>query len=284
MTLRNLVRCATANATQARRLAPRLSRAVAATVLAVGVAAIPQPVDAAPAGDYVALGDSYSSGTGSRDYYDENCQRSNYSYPALTAQRIGATLDLQACSGATVADITANQLGALNAETDYVTMTVGGNDAGFTDVMFECAQPGWASDCDGAVDGAQAYIRDTLPGSLDGLYDQIASRAPNATVVVGSYPRLFNGEDCNAGTFFSPAEEQRLNATADQLASVIAAQASAHGFGFADVRDAFVGHAVCDSEEWINGLSNPVGESYHPNRTGYVGYADVFGGVFGGVL
>lgn len=276
MTLRNLVRCSIARVRGARALAPRLSRTGAAAVLAIGVAAVPQPVGAASASDYVALGDSYSSGTGSRDYYDENCQRSNYSYPALTAQRLGAALDLQACGGATVAGVTANQLGALDAGTDYVTMTVGGNDAGFGDVMFECAKPGWASDCDAAVDGAQAYIRDTLPGSLDGLYDRIASRAPNATVVIGSYPRLFNGEDCNAGTFFSPQEEQRLNATADQLAGVIGEQASAHGFGFADVRDAFAGHAVCDSVEWINGLSNPVEESYHPNRAGYVGYTDVF--------
>ena len=26
---------------------------------------------------------------------------------------------------------------------------------------------------------------------------------------------------------------------------------------------------MCDSPEWLNGLSNPVGESYHPNRTGH---------------
>lgn len=255
-----------------------LVRAAAAAALALGAITAPQPAGAA-ATDYVALGDSYSSGTGSRDYYDPDCQRSNYSYPALLAPRIGASLNLQACSGATVADVTANQLGALNAETDYVTITVGGNDAGFTDVMFECAQPAWSSDCDGAVDGAQAYIRDTLPASLDGLYNEISSRAPNATVVAGAYPRLFMGEDCNAGTWFSPEEQQRLNETADQLAGAIGAQASAHGFGFADVRDAFVGHAVCDDQAWINGLSNPVGESYHPNRDGYVGYTDVFDGV-----
>ena len=226
--------------------------------------------------ELVALGDSYSSGTGTRDYYDTDCQRSNHAYPDLTAQRLDATLDMQACSGATVANVTANQLATLDDETDYVTLTVGGNDAGFTDVLLECAQPGWASDCDGAIDGAQAYIDNQLPGSLDTLYDEIASRAPNATVMIGSYPRLFMGEDCNAGTWFSPAEQERLNATADQLAGVLSAQAEAHGFGFADVRDAFVGHAVCDDPAWVNGLSNPIRESYHPNRAGHVAYTDVF--------
>jgi len=88
------------------------------------------------------------------------------------------------------------------------------------------------------------------------------------------YPRIFNGEDCNAATFFSPAEETRLNQTADLLDTTIRERASAYGFSFVDPRTAFSGHAVCDSPEWINGLSNPVAESYHPNRTGQSsGYA-----------
>jgi hypothetical protein len=38
---------------------------------------------------------------------------------------------------------------------------------------------------------------------------------------------------------------------------------------------AFIGHAVCGNPEWINGLSNPVSESYHPNVTGQAGYANL---------
>ena len=86
--------------------------------------------------------------------------------------------------------------------------------------------------------------------------------------VVG-YPRIFNGEDCNALTWFSPTEESRLNATADLINSTTAARAAAAGFAFANPTSRFVGHAVCDSPEWLNGLSNPVVESYHPNRTGH---------------
>jgi hypothetical protein len=37
----------------------------------------------------------------------------------------------------------------------------------------------------------------------------------------------------------------------------------------------FIGHAVCGSPEWINGLSNPIGESYHPNVTGQANYANL---------
>jgi hypothetical protein len=146
---------------------------------------------------------------------------------------------------------------------------VGGNDAGFADVLTECATPWWAGDCDGAIDQAQAFINNTLPGRLSTLYASIRSKAPNAKVVVVGYPRIFNGEDCNAGTWFSPEEEARLNQTADLLNSTTSAQASARGFSFANPTSRFVGHAVCDDPEWINGLSNPVSESYHPNRSGH---------------
>ena len=87
-------------------------------------------------------------------------------------------------------------------------------------------------------------------------------------VVVG-YPRVFMGEDCNALTWFSPAEETRLNQTADLLNSTLATAAAARGFGFANPTSRFTGHAVCDNPEWLNGLSNPISESYHPNRLGH---------------
>jgi len=56
---------------------------------------------------------------------------------------------------------------------------------------------------------------------------------------------------------------------------VTAGRAAAAGFSFVDPRDSFVVHAVCDSPEWLNGLSSPVSESYHPNRDGQAAYADL---------
>ena len=150
-----------------------------------------------------------------------------------------------------------------------MTISVGGNDAGFADVLTECATPWWAGDCDGAIDDAQAFIDTTLPGRLSTLYASIRSKAPNARVVVVGYPRIFMGEDCNAGTWFSPEEQARLNQTADLLNARTSTQAAARGFGFANPTSRFVGHAVCDDVEWLNGLSNPVGESYHPNKPGH---------------
>ena len=231
-------------------------------------------ISAAPAGaaapSYVALGDSYSSGTGTRSYLADgtSCLRSVYAYPSLIASAKGYALNFRACSGAKISDVTNSQLSALTASTSYVTLSVGGNDAGFADVLTTCAQPAWLSNCNGSVDRAQAYIRTTLPAALTTLYASIRARAPQAKVTVVGYPRIFNGEDCNLLTWFSPTEESRLNATADLLNSTTAARASAAGYSFANPTSRFVGHAVCDSPEWINGLSNPVTESYHPNKTG----------------
>jgi lysophospholipase L1-like esterase len=251
------------------RVTAALAGAVgSASVVVASLVATPPAHAAAPS--YVALGDSYSSGVGTRSYLSDgtSCQRSVYAFPSLIAAAKGYTLNFRACSGAKVSDVTSNQLSALSASTAYVTISVGGNDAGFTSVITTCAEPAWLSDCNGAVRKAQGYITTTLPGSLSTLYSSIRTKAPHATVVVVGYPRLFNGEDCNALTWFSPTDDSQLNATADLMNKTLAAAAAARGFAFANPTSAFVGHAVCGSPEWLNGLSNPVSESYHPNRTG----------------
>jgi lysophospholipase L1-like esterase len=223
----------------------------------------------AAAGAYTALGDSYSSGVGSRTYYSDSgsCYRSQYAFPVLVAQSTGSQLTFAACSGARVADVQNNQLGSLNANTAHVTVSVGGNDAGFADVITACARP-WPYTCWTEINNANAVIQNTLPGRLNGLYGAIRSRAPNAKVIVVGYPRIFNGEECNFLARISPGEQAELNKTADLLATTISGRAAAAGFTFVDVRSAFTGHAVCDDTEWVNGLSNPILESYHPNRSG----------------
>jgi lysophospholipase L1-like esterase len=260
----------------------RLVASVSALVSTLAVPLVLASPAHAAAPSYVALGDSYSSGVGTRTYISDgtSCQRSTYAYPYLLAQQKAYALTFKACSGAKIPDVTSGQLSALSTGTRYVTISVGGNDAGFSAVLTECALPGWASNCDGKVNAAQSYINNALPGALSTLYSSIRSKAPNATVVVVGYPRVFNGEDCNAATFFSPAEETRLNQTADLLNSKLAAAASARGFAFANPTSRFVGHAVCDSTEWLNGLSNPVSESYHPNRAGQsTGYLPLVSGL-----
>jgi hypothetical protein len=257
-----------------RQLSRNFGRVTAVVGLATALMlAAVIPASAAPA--YTALGDSYSSGVGTRTYYSDgtSCQRSPYAYPVIDAQRLGAALTFAACAGARVADVQNTQLGSLNGTTRYVTVSVGGNDAGFSDVISACARP-WPYTCWTEINNANNIITNTLPGRLDSLYSAIHSRASSARIVVVGYPRLFNGQECNLASRISSGEQTELNHTADLLASTIGARAAAHGFAFVDVRQIFTGHAVCDAVEWINGLSYPISESYHPNRTGQAsGYA-----------
>lgn len=258
---------------------PRLRSLAVALVLLAAV--VPGATPAMAAGpSYVALGDSYSSGTGTRAYLADGsaCQRSVYAYPSLIASARGYSLDFRACSGATIPDVVTTQLSALTPATAYVSLSVGGNDASFVAVLTECAKPAWMSNCNAAIDRARAVIVNRLPASLASLYGQVRARAPQASVTIAGYPRIFNGEDCNAATWFSPEEEARLNATADLLNSTTAAAAAAAGFTFRNPTAAFTGHAVCDDVEWLNGLSNPVSDSYHPNRAGHAaGYVPLLG-------
>lgn len=247
----------------------RITRgAVLCTVALSLVAASP-----AAAERYVALGDSYSSGTGTRTYFHSGCQRSVYAYPYLLSQkRANTQLVFVACSGAKTADVLNNQVQSLTTGTGIVTITIGGNDAGFSSVITECAKPEWASVCDTRVAEAQSFIRNTLPSRLNSVYSSIKSRSPSARVIVLGYPRIFAGIDCNGGTWFDSDDMQMLNATADLLRDVTRARAVAYGFTFKDAIPPFIGHAVCQ-DEWLNGLSNPVGESYHPNTKGHnLGY------------
>lgn len=239
---------------------------------------------------YVALGDSYSSGTGTRTFYEPSCQRSVSAYPYLLHNaHLEWTFVNATCAGATTSSLINSQAPSLTSDTNWVTYTIGGNDAGFSEVITECALPSWASNCNGAIDKAQSFIKGTLPGRLDQVNNTIKSKSPSAKVIALDYPRLFNGTDCNALTFFSPSEEARLNETADMMKNVLSAAATRAGsnFAFRDVIPPFIGHAVCDggggsSTEWINGLSNPVGESYHPKVTGHAsGYYPVVHAVTG---
>ncbi len=270
--------------TSRRRLALVLASVTAA---GIGLAAAAPALAAKPASTpktYVALGDSYSSGVGTGSYINDgtSCQRSVYAYPSLDAAALGLTLTFRACSGATVSDVAVKQLGDLSPTTGFVTVSVGGNDAGFADVVSTCAGSD-TSACLSAIATAQGFITNTLPGALTALYASIKAKAPNAKVIVVGYPRLFNGSDCSIWTSFTGTEMTALNATADKLNSVTATAAATAGATFANPTQRFSGHAVCDGTPWINNVNLfSLSESYHPNRAGHRdGYAVLTQPLFG---
>lgn len=265
-------------------MSPRMSRFAALTsslLLAAGAALFGAGQAAAAQADfgYVALGDSYSSGVGAGNYdgASGNCKRSTRAYPALwAATHSPQSFSFVACSGARTGDLLANQLAPLNSGTDLVSVTIGGNDAGFADVMTTCVLQS-ESTCVNRVNQAKAYVNSTLPGQLDQVYNAIDSRSPNARVVVLGYPRFYKlSGSCVAG--LTEGERAAINGASDHLNAAIAKRAADHGFAFASVAGAFTGHEICSGNPWLHSVNwLNIGESYHPTAAGQSGgYLPVF--------
>jgi lysophospholipase L1-like esterase len=246
---------------------PRLvALSASAVAITAGFAATAQSASAAV--NYAALGDSYSSGqgAGSYDSGSGNCNRSNNAYPKLWANAHSpSSFQFAACSGATTDSVMSGQLGALGSGTTLVSITVGGNDAGFASTMQTCVLSSDAT-CLSAVNTAKSYMQNTLPGKLDTVYRAISSRAPSAKVVVLGYPRLYKIVNLCVG--LSNTKRNALNGAADLLDSVVSQAASRSRFVFSDVRDEFSGHELCSADGWLNAVTIPIGDSYHPTALG----------------
>ncbi|MFI0357566.1 SGNH/GDSL hydrolase family protein [Actinomadura sp. 9N407] len=249
----------------------RFSRAASTAVGVLALAAaslLPVPtVAAAPAaaGEYVAMGDSYSSGSGAGDYIDQACTRSANSFPAKWAEaNAPASFKFVACGGAQIPDVRSGQLSALSADTELVSISIGGNDSGFASTMIVC-QLFSARWCRSVLENGREFIEEELPGRLDTLYGEIRSRAPQAKVVVLGYPYLYKeGGTCTGSGSLSAEKRSLINDGSDGLNEAIKARAEAAGFTFADARPAFAGHEVCTTDPWIDG------GNVHPNAEGHL--------------
>ncbi|WP_299530106.1 SGNH/GDSL hydrolase family protein [uncultured Streptomyces sp.] len=252
----------------ARRVWASVSTLAIAVVAALGVAS---PASAAGE-NYVALGDSYSSGVGAGSYTSESgsCYRSTKGYPYLwAAANAPASFSFVACSGATTSTVTSGQLSALKSSTSLVSISVGGNDVGFASVMQDCVLQSEAN-CVASVNAAIGLAQNTLPGRLSTLYSSIHSKSPAAHVVVLGYPRFYKlSGTCIAG--LTEGERSAINNGSDVLNGVIAKQAANAGFTYSSVVDEFTGHELCSGDAWLNSVTLPIYNSYHPKAAGYSG-------------
>ncbi|MFI9383188.1 SGNH/GDSL hydrolase family protein [Kutzneria sp. NPDC052558] len=226
--------------------------------------------------EYVALGDSYAAGVGTAGSTGQ-CGQSREAYPFLYAAKTGlANAHVRACSGASTADVVADQLGDLNPGTSLVSITVGGTDAGFSDVMTACVLGGDAA-CVDRVRQAEDVVNGPLGGNLATVFAAVKAKAPNAQLVVLGYPHVVEADGpCSLST----AKRQALNEGSDQLAAVTRDQAARAGARFVDARPAFAGHGYCSVDAWINGVTLlDVSGSFHPNASGQrLGYLPLLAG------
>ncbi|GID32190.1 SGNH/GDSL hydrolase family protein [Paractinoplanes brasiliensis] len=241
--------------------------AVAVAAVAVAALAPGAAQAAAPAGTYVALGDSYAAGVGAPPYTDPTCLRGSGGYPVLlAAEKPRNELRYDACSGATTADLLSTQLGNVDRRTRVVTVTIGGNDLGFNGIG-TCMQ-GTDADCAVVVDEAKKFTAQTLPGRLDAVFRAIRQRAPFAEVVVTGYARFFETTpECAEVPPASLAKRHGLNDAVDGLNAQIQRRAERNNVRFADVQKRFAGHGLCGSAPWMSGPAALA--PFHPTAEGY---------------
>ncbi len=284
-----------------------------------------------PSVSYVAFGDSYSAGEGVEPYYanadngkstpghKNACHRSPLGYPVLVYDKLrlrhaGASeFHFQACSGAVIPDLLGPDVqrqgevpqlfqGWLDENTTHVTLTIGGNDAGFGDIIrgciattVHCLSEDFHLTRDGAVDPEPLvhYEAKVIAGLRSEMVDVLAAikaSAPRAAVTFVGYPHVIWHHGIGVGLGCGLLDQYTrdwFTKTADQLISEMHAAAGEAGVMFIDVRGTFETHEACttEAEEWINagilysstgsGRDKPGSGSFHPNRRGHEEYHKV---------
>ncbi|MGW2230649.1 SGNH/GDSL hydrolase family protein [Streptomyces formicae] len=280
---------------------PAQHRTAAAAVAAVSLAALglgaaPATADTAAPLSYVALGDSYSAGSGVLPLDPGApllCARTSKNYPHLLAASLGATLKDVTCGGAQTKHFTesqypgvAPQFDALSADTDLVTLTIGGNDnSTFINAILACGSAGVLTggqgspckDLHGNTFKDQVETK-TYPAIKTAL-NQIKARSPKAKVAILGYPWITPAKAVPGCFLKMPIAQgdvpylRDLQATLNGVAERAAAES---GATFVDMAAASDAHDACRSadQRWIE----PVlfGTNFvpvHPNAAGEAGMA-----------
>ena len=230
--------------------------------------------------DYVAMGDSFSAGPfiGTMRTDPEGCARSRSNYPAFLADWLDvASYTDVTCSAATTADLyapmtlfnggtTVPQIDAVSADTDLVTIGMGGNDFGIYDGLITCQKSGSA--CPVAQLGADAR---KVAGRIEQAVKRITRVAPEAQVYVVGYPDILPTEGtCNA----VGASAEVLGPVTD-IAGLLNASlrkgAEAAGASYVDMEAVSDGHDVCaKGRAWVNGprFRAGIAAPFHPKVNG----------------
>ena len=280
------------------------------------------PYERATAGSAWFGGDSFASGEGIFSYdpatdtttktAPNECHRSGSSYQAqvfaLARQRGAfASQDYasEACSGAIVSDLYSDnhldnagegpQMYASPQPADasapfdnvpedasLITLSLGGKDVGFADVVKACITEGLAGSGCEDTDALRSRFQSVYgtrdqPGTLEQQLAKLRAEHPDARIILVGYPEMFAEQrDLKKGFFTTMSlEEQRwANEMARELNTAGSDMAERLGVEWVDPTSAYVGegydHRAGSSDPWINDL---VGwgdsESFHPNQGGH---------------
>lgn len=253
-----------------------MKRIILMTILVLGLSLFSPATTQAISGAYAALGDSVAAGAG-LSTADPLCDRATQSYPYLVGQSVGIPLHHLACIGAKAdegiydtqersATVIPAQLDQafVNGAPSLISLTVGANDARWTQFIRQC----YYIRCGYDVDTARfaTYLVD-LKLELNVIMAKIHSRSNSAPppVIVTGYYHPFSSQACTATNNLTTSELSWLNTRTDRLNEAIKGTVSKYSYAhFAPV--SFAGHELCSADPWVQGSDGAV--PFHPTAAG----------------
>lgn len=233
---------------------------------------------------YVALGDSYTAAPGVGEPVSGSCRRSSSNYPTQVATELDIEVFIDnSCSSATTLDMlrpqrpgVPPQLESLTAGTDLVTVGIGANDfALFAQLLLRCGQmreedPDGSPCRDSDTAAGRTQVLKTIERTrhrLARLFEEIRTRAPEATVLVVGYPHVVDpGTYCPERLPLAAGDVDHLDAMLERLGEATREAAEEAGFTYLDVREVSRGHGICSDDPWINDDTGEEGKGlqFHP--------------------
>jgi lysophospholipase L1-like esterase len=261
----------------------------------------------------VALGDSYISGEGAKQFFlgtdtDTNrCRRAPTAYPYIIKQAMNLRLIYAACSGALTKNILTDgqypesepsqlggrpQIAVLRENTDarVVLLMIGGNDAKFGEIGRSCAL-----EIPSCLRKSKDWMKnlEVVQDQLATVYQEVKQASPDSALFVMTYPNPFGAEYCHDIPLMSEAEYTFLrDEFVPSLDAKIREAAKAADVEVIDLEHAFDGRRICevapeDAALNIVGISRrspgdvdiarAFHNSFHPNALGHTLFARIVG-------
>lgn len=233
--------------------------------------------------EYVALGSSFAAGAGLGQLEKGSplvCARSINGYPQQLARILHMSLVDMSCGGAVTKHLLSGgqffqgpQIRAISRNTRLVTITVGGNDIGYIgDLSLLAARHsdsawGWlVRRMWGGPKAADARDWAKFEKELLATIRAVRRKAPDARLVVATYPAILPPTGSCARIALTDAESSLMRMVGDRFAATTRAAAAKGGAIVVDMHRLGTSHHACSAEPWTNGYSGIA--PFHPTLTG----------------
>ncbi|WEP00668.1 SGNH/GDSL hydrolase family protein (plasmid) [Streptomyces sp. FXJ1.172] len=308
------------------RFRTRLALLGSAAALAAGTLVPAQFAGAQPAAaadrQWVALGDSYTAGVIPAagevfEYPRDGCERTDQSYPQVIDRDLGSLFDLHnvSCGAATIENVTDEaqepigrhlppisedpdypfpavppQSAAVSANTDVITVGVGGNTLGFAGILLKCQELGQGSGgvgtpCKDALAAGIPARLNKVSKEYDRMLTVLHERAPHAKILTVGYPTIVpkDTSKCryNDLTQFGSVTKGDLDWLRQDVLeplnkTIEKSTGTQEAASFVDLYDSSQDHSVCDAGKWVEGIITPPDQLsfVHPNARGHRNAAD----------